>query len=79
LENLKQWAAELGLNTKDFNECLDTRKMSLEVSKDYMDAQKYGLVGTPTFFINGIVVNGAYPYETFQDIIEQELSRISTV
>jgi protein-disulfide isomerase len=31
--------------------------------------------GTPTFFINGIRLGGAYPFEAFQEIIEAELEK----
>ena len=32
--------------------------------------------GTPTFFINGIKVVGAQPYEVFEQIIEPELEAL---
>jgi predicted DsbA family dithiol-disulfide isomerase len=36
------------------------------------------VVGTPAFFINGVFLNGAQPVETFERIIDQELSAPST-
>ena len=48
--------------------------MASEVEKDFQDGTSYGINGTPTFFINGIVVVGAQPYEVFEQIIEQELN-----
>jgi len=33
-----------------------------------------GVSSTPTFYINGLAVVGAQPYEVFQQIIEQELA-----
>lgn len=73
---LKQYAADLGLNTSEFNECLDSGKMAPEVQKDSQDGLSYGIKGTPTFFINGILVSGAQPYRVFQQIIEQELNSL---
>jgi predicted DsbA family dithiol-disulfide isomerase len=29
---------------------------------------------TPTFFLNGLPIVGAQPYEVFQDVIEKELA-----
>jgi hypothetical protein len=34
-----------------------------------------GVGGTPTFFINGHRLGGAYPFEAFQAIIEAELAK----
>jgi protein-disulfide isomerase len=33
-----------------------------------------GVRSTPTFFINGIAVVGAQPFEIFQQLIEKELA-----
>jgi protein-disulfide isomerase len=71
----KEYAQQLGLNTQKFNQCLDSGKYANEVQKDYNDGLKYGVSGTPTFFINGIKVVGAQPYSVFEQIIEQELSK----
>lgn len=71
--SLKQYAQDLGLDEARFNECLDSSQMAAEVKKDHGDGQAYGVRGTPTFFINGIRVVGAQPYEVFQQVIEQEL------
>lgn len=71
--SLKQYAVDLGLDATAFNECLDSEIMASEVEKDFQDGVSYGIKGTPTFFINGIKVVGAQPYEVFEQIIEQEL------
>jgi len=73
---LKQYARELGLNTRKFDDCLDAGKMAEEVEKDIRDGQSYGVSGTPAFFINGILVSGAQPYSVFEQIIEQELNKL---
>jgi protein-disulfide isomerase len=72
--SLKQYAKDIGLNTEDFNSCLDSGKHTQEVKKDFSDAGAAGVTGTPTFFINGIKVVGAQPYSVFQQIIESELN-----
>ena len=73
--DLKQYAQELGLNTAQFNDCLDSGKMAEEVQKDYQDGLSYGVTGTPGFFVNGIPLKGAQPFSAFQQIIEQELNK----
>ena len=68
-------AKELGLNEKTFKSCLDSRKYENEVKKDYQDGVRAGVKGTPAFFINGIFIEGAYPYEDFEKVIEAALAK----
>jgi len=70
----KQYAKDIGLNTKKFDQCLDSGEMAKEVQDDFIAGQQLGVSGTPAFFINGKLVSGAQPYSVFEQIIEQELS-----
>jgi len=72
---LKKYAADLGLDTAKFNNCLDTSKYEQEVKKDLADGNTIGVSGTPAFFINGISVSGAQPYSVFKQIIDGELAK----
>lgn len=74
LASLKGYATQLGLDTATFNDCLDSGKYTSEVQKDYQDGQSYGVTGTPTFFINGELLKGAKPLETFQAVIDAALA-----
>lgn len=74
IASLKRFAAELGLNTQEFDSCLDSGTMASEVQKDLSDGQSYGVSGTPTFFINGTKIVGAQPFGEFERIIEGELA-----
>tara|TARA_Y100000296_G_scaffold74291_1_gene92646 strand:- start:3696 stop:4406 length:711 start_codon:yes stop_codon:yes gene_type:complete len=77
LDNLKSLASGLGY---DINTCLDSKKYESEVQKDFVDGQSAGIQGTPGFVImktgddEGTLVSGAYPFSTFQQIIESELA-----
>jgi protein-disulfide isomerase len=71
--DLKAYAADLGLDTAQFDACLDSGKYRNEVEKDTSDAEAYGVTGTPTFFINGNKLVGAQPYAKFQQAIEEAL------
>lgn len=75
LQNYKKWAVELGLDAKQFNECLDSGKYAQEVEKDLQDGQAAGVNGTPTTFVNGRVVQGAVPFSQFAAIVEEELKK----
>jgi protein-disulfide isomerase len=72
--DLKQHAAELGLNTNQFNACVDSHKFKSEVDADLRDGEQAGVNGTPAFFINGRTISGAQPYDAFKKIIDEELA-----
>lgn len=68
------YASELELDTDSFEECLESGRHNEEVMADFSYAAGLGVQSTPTFFLNGIPIVGAQPYEVFQQIIEQELA-----
>jgi len=76
IEVYKKYAIDLELNIKEFNECLDSGKMKIEVNKDLIDGQIAGVTGTPAFFINGIFISGAQSIEVFDKIINKELEKL---
>lgn len=73
IENLIGYAKDLKLDTAKFNDCLDSKKMEAEVKEDLADGKKYGVSGTPTFFINGKMLSGAQPYSVFEKEIKTAL------
>ena len=70
----KSLAEELSLEMEIFNECLDSKRYNVEVQADLDYAVSIGVQSTPTFFINGLAVVGAQPYDLFEFIIEKELA-----
>lgn len=73
-ENYIKYAEELSLDMDDFNECTASNRYVDEIMADHDDATRLGVRSTPTFFINGIAVVGAQPFEVFQQIIDKELA-----
>ena len=73
--DLKKNAADLGLDTAAFDQCLDSGRHAEGWRKDAADAERYGVSSTPAFFINGRLVVGAQPYEAFAQVIDDELAR----
>ncbi len=74
--SLKEMAAAIdGLDSSAFNECLDSSRFASKVQEDVQDGAKVGVSGTPAFFVNGRFLSGAVPYETFAEIIDEELER----
>lgn len=73
-EAYRKYAADLGLDEAIFDECLANRTHQEFVEKDRQFAKELGVTGTPTFFVNGLAIVGAQPFEVFQQVIDQELA-----
>ena len=69
-----KYAQDLGLDVPAFEECFEEGRYSDGVQADFEFGSNLGVRSTPTFFLNGIAVVGAQPFEVFQDIIEKELA-----
>jgi len=68
---LKRYAQELGLDTDLFNSCLDSHRYRDEVEQDRLAGAEAGVRGTPTFFFNGVRVEGAIPQDAFSALIRR--------
>jgi protein-disulfide isomerase len=75
-EKLTSMAEEIGLETAAFEECLTSGRYSPQISREAQTAQALGLRGTPGFLINGLFINGAQPFEVFQQVIEEQLAAL---
>ena len=73
VEDLKSYAKELGLDSVKFDKCLDSGEKKAAVAADQKAGSDAGVNGTPAFFINGIFINGAQPYEQLKDAVDREL------
>jgi len=71
--DLEKYAKEAGADPKKFVECFDAKKYASYVQKDIEYGEKIGVKSTPTFFVNGQLVSGALPIDSFSDIINEEL------
>lgn len=78
-----QFARELGLDVKPFEKCMQDHKYEQLILDDVNYANSLprdlsgepAVGGTPTFFINGQRLGGAYPIEEFKRIIDAELAK----
>ena len=75
VDDLKKHASELGLDAAAFGSCLDTSKYGERVRNGVAEGTRLGVNSTPTIYINGRMLSGAQPYETFVSVIDEELSR----
>lgn len=74
-DNLKKFAADLGLDTAAFNECLDTGKYTALVQEESQFISNLGVQSTPSFIVNGQPLVGALPFASFKEIIDKDLSQ----
>src|SRR5260370_32525306 len=72
----EKWAKDAGV--KDgaaFKAGLDTHKWADKVAKDLNEGKTAGVQGTPSFFVNGIFINGAQPIDNFKKTVDQEMQK----
>jgi protein-disulfide isomerase len=70
-DDFKQFAKDLGLKEKKFGQCLADHKYDTAIQADMADGQRYGVRGTPTFFVNGMQTN----FTQLQDAVKNELAK----
>jgi protein-disulfide isomerase len=68
-------AARAGLDAAAYQQCMASGKAAEEVEKHVREGAKFGVEGTPGFFVNGRFINGAVPLEAFVQIVDEELGR----
>ena len=72
-KSLEAYARQLRLDVKLWMRDLDDPALQANISRDIDLASQVGAEGTPTFFVNGHIVQGAQPFEAFKGLVEAEL------
>jgi protein-disulfide isomerase len=73
VNDFKQHARSLNLDTQAFDECVDRGTHVDAVASALRAASVYNVPATPTVFINGRIVTGVAPAELYTRIISEEL------
>jgi protein-disulfide isomerase len=73
VDALKAGARGLGLDGAKFDQCLTSGQHEAQVKRHMRDGQKVGVNGTPAFFVNGVMLSGAQPFEKFKHEIDRAL------
>lgn len=66
-------AKDLGLDLTKFHE--DMKACQPLVQADMEELRKFGVSGTPAFFINGRYISGAVPIDNFVGVIDEEMKK----
>jgi predicted DsbA family dithiol-disulfide isomerase len=73
--DLERFAQDLGLDMTRFKHDFDDPAIKKHVLDDQAEANKLGVQGTPTLFVNGQKVIGAKPFEEMKVIIDEEIKK----
>lgn len=74
-QKFKDYAWRLGLNGRQFTQCLDTKKYQDKMNTDMAEAESFAISGTPGTFVNGTFLPGAVGYESLKQAIDAELTK----
>lgn len=71
--DLFHYAREAGLDMDRFAQDFDSERVQRIIERDMGVGLKFDLFNTPTFLFNGRLVVGNRPYESFEEILKEEL------
>ena len=72
---LDAMAKKAGADLTKMKKDMESDKVAESIKADQAEAQKFGISGTPGFVVNGVSIRGAYPFETFKEIIDKSLKQ----
>jgi protein-disulfide isomerase len=72
-DNLKRFAAEIGLDTAQFDGCLDAGKYRSVVQDEFDDARRRRINSTPTILVNNQLIRNGADYQVLQAAVEAAL------
>lgn len=73
-EDLAEHARTVKLDEKKFDSCLASGKYKPEIEQERQLGLKAGVTGTPGFFINGKLLTGNLPQDSFEKFIQEALA-----
>jgi protein-disulfide isomerase len=68
-DNLKQYAADIGLDTAAFNACVDSERYRDRVLADVAEGDRQGVRSTPTVFVNGRKIENPFDVVAIQQAV----------
>ena len=74
ISDLKSYAAQIGLNTAQFDQCLNSGEDQAKINQSITEARGYGFIGTPSFIVNGQKVIGPASFSQFKSMIDPILA-----
>jgi protein-disulfide isomerase len=75
---LKDLGKQLGLNQKQFNECIDTKKYQAKIQAHEAIAMSRKARGTPTFFVGNMELTSKPTYDAIKQLVDSALKKSGT-
>lgn len=72
---LKSYTATLGLNTGDFNKCLDEKRYQESIDQALKVGQSFGIQATPAMFIGDEFKTGPVKYDDVKKVLDEKLAK----
>jgi protein-disulfide isomerase len=67
------FAEQIGLDLKEFNQCIDEQRTRPIVERDFEEGQRLRIDGVPYLFVNGRRVSGAIEKDSLRALISSEV------
>jgi len=74
----REYAVAIGLDATKFDTDFAEAALDRRIEEDLAVAKRFGVTGTPAFFVNGRFLSGNQPAGVFDRVINEELSRART-
>jgi protein-disulfide isomerase len=71
---LEETVQSLGLDVARARRDAASDAVTARIAADVAEARRFGIHGTPGFLVNGVLLEGAYPAEAFEHIIDRQLA-----
>ena len=71
---ISTFAKAAKLDAKKLVACMNSGEKKAVVDAEVAEGNAVGVTGTPAFLINGRLLGGAFPYESFKEVIDKELA-----
>jgi len=73
IESLRTVAIQIGLDINTFDKCVSSKKYQQNIKQDMLDAVDIGIRGTPTYIVNGEIVEGIIGLDIWNNLILEHL------
>jgi len=67
---IQDLSKNFGLDGEKIKQCMGSLDTKTLVNKDYNDGYRFGIAGTPTFFVNGEKIEGVIPFEAWDNFLK---------
>jgi hypothetical protein len=78
-DEIHQFIEGKNVNLEEFIDCTSNEEILKLIESDMYHASFLEVKGTPTIFIEGIKIEGAYNYEVYDEIIKKEIREIEEI